>query len=109
MRVPDGPGAANPVASWDGAGSNAGNYSIAFTGACFGQTSTAGCYANCDNSTNPPCLNVNDFVCFNNAYSAGSAYANCDASTIAPVLNVNDFVCFNNKYSAGCASPCAPH
>jgi hypothetical protein len=109
VRAPDGPGAANPVASWDGAGSNAGNYAIALTGACFGQATGASCYANCDNTTNPPCLNVNDFVCFNNAYSAGSPYANCDASTIPPILNVNDFVCFNNAYSAGCASPCSPH
>jgi hypothetical protein len=109
VRAPDGPGAANPVASWDGAGSNTGTYSIALTGACFGQSAGASCYANCDNTTNAPCLNVNDFVCFNNAYSAGSPYANCDASTIAPILNVNDFVCFNNAYSAGCANPCSPH
>jgi hypothetical protein len=66
------------------------------------------CYANCDNSTNAPCLNVNDFVCFNNAFSAGLPYANCDASTINPTLNVNDFVCFNNAYSAGCTNPCSP-
>ena len=29
-------------------------------------------------------------------------YANCDNSSIAPVLNVNDFVCFLSKYAAGC-------
>jgi hypothetical protein len=62
----------------------------------------ASCYANCDNSTIAPILNVNDFVCFTNRYAAADAYANCDASTIAPVLNVNDFVCFTNKYAAGC-------
>jgi hypothetical protein len=66
------------------------------------------CYANCDNSTNAPCLNVNDFVCFNNAFSAGLPYANCDASTNPPILNVNDFVCFNNAYSASCTNPCLP-
>lgn len=71
--------------------------------------STASCYVNCDNSTNSPCLNINDYVCFNSAYAAGSAYANCDASTLPPVLNVNDFVCFNTKYAAGCTQPCAPH
>ena len=38
-----------------------------------------------------------------------SCYANCDQSTSTPILNVNDFVCFNNAYSAGCASPCSPH
>src|SRR4029079_14722911 len=69
-----------------------------------------GCYANCDNSTVTPCLNVNDFVCFNNMYAAGSSYANCDLSTIPPILNVNDFVCFNNTYAAGCgANNCSPH
>jgi hypothetical protein len=66
-----------------------------------------GCYANCDASTNPPCLNVNDFVCFNNLYAAGNTSANCDLSTNPPVLNVNDFVCFNNSYAAGCANPCS--
>jgi hypothetical protein len=60
------------------------------------------CYANCDGSTGAPILNVNDFVCFNNLYAAGSPNANCDGSTVAPVLNVNDFVCFQNKYAAGC-------
>jgi hypothetical protein len=69
----------------------------------------SGCYANCDNSTVAPCLNVNDFVCFNNAYSANAAYANCDASTSPPVLNVNDFICFNNKFASSCSNPCAPH
>ena len=29
-------------------------------------------------------------------------YANCDQSTIPPVLNVNDFTCFINQYAAGC-------
>jgi hypothetical protein len=60
------------------------------------------CYANCDASTLPPVLNVNDFTCFLNKYAANDPYANCDASTIAPVLNVNDFTCFTNRYAAGC-------
>jgi subtilisin-like proprotein convertase family protein len=68
-----------------------------------------GCYANCDNSTAAPCLNVNDFVCFNTQYAAGSSYANCDLSTLPPILNVNDFVCFNTKFAAGCTNPCDPH
>jgi hypothetical protein len=71
--------------------------------------SASSCYVNCDNSTLAPCLNVNDYVCFNSAYAAGSAYANCDASTLPPILNVNDFVCFNTKFAAGCTLPCAPH
>ena len=60
------------------------------------------CYANCDGSTLAPVLNVNDFTCFLNRYSAGDTWANCDASTLAPVLNVNDFSCFLNRYGAGC-------
>jgi hypothetical protein len=64
------------------------------------------CYANCDVSTNPPCLNVNDFVCFNNRFNAGNTYANCDASTIPPILNVNDYICFINRFGGGCANPC---
>jgi len=107
VRAPDGPGAANPVAAWDGAGTNAGNYTIALTGACYGEPAAASCYANCDASTIAPCLNVNDFICFNNTFAAGSPAANCDASTIAPTLNVNDFICFNNKFAAGCTNPCA--
>jgi len=65
------------------------------------------CYANCDGSTSAPCLNVNDFICFNNLYAASSTSANCDGSTSAPILNVNDFICFNNLYAAGCTNPCA--
>ncbi|MBL9030514.1 MAG: hypothetical protein JNM80_02235 [Phycisphaerae bacterium] len=64
-----------------------------------------GCYANCDNSTIIPFLNINDFVCFNNKFAAGDTNANCDQSTITPVLNVNDFICFNNLFAAGCSAP----
>jgi hypothetical protein len=60
------------------------------------------CYANCDASTLAPVLNVLDFNCFLNRFSAGAAYANCDASTLAPVLNVLDFNCFLNRFSQGC-------
>jgi hypothetical protein len=64
------------------------------------------CYANCDSSTNAPCLNVSDFGCFLNAFAAGHPYANCDDSTNAPVLNVQDFGCFLNKFAAGCGTNC---
>ncbi|MFN0132824.1 MAG: choice-of-anchor D domain-containing protein [Phycisphaerales bacterium] len=67
-----------------------------------GNVVTAACYANCDSSTNPPILNVNDFACFLNLFSAGDSAANCDGSTNPPVLNVNDFACFLNAFSAGC-------
>jgi hypothetical protein len=67
-----------------------------------GAQTPAPCYANCDHSTVPPILNVNDFTCFLNLYAAGDVYANCDSSTAPPVLNVNDFSCFLNKYATGC-------
>jgi hypothetical protein len=60
------------------------------------------CYANCDNSTQPPALNVADFVCFSQRFAAGDPYANCDGSTTQPTLNVADFVCFQQRFAAGC-------
>jgi len=61
-----------------------------------------GCYANCDRSTVPPVLNVNDFICFQTKFASGDTYANCDSSTQPPVLNVNDFICFQTRFAAGC-------
>ena len=61
------------------------------------------CYANCDDSTAAPVLNVNDFVCFQARFAAGEPWANCDGSTAAPALNVNDFVCFQAQFAAGCS------
>jgi hypothetical protein len=63
---------------------------------------SGGCYANCDNSTQAPVLNVADFTCFLNRFAAGESYANCDGSTQQPVLNVADFTCFLNSFAAGC-------
>jgi hypothetical protein len=63
------------------------------------------CYPNCDQSTQVPFLNVLDFNCFLNAFSAGQSYANCDNSTQPPVLNVLDFNCFLNSFSTGCSAP----
>jgi 6-phosphogluconolactonase (cycloisomerase 2 family) len=69
------------------------------------------CYANCDGSTQPPILNVEDFTCFINEFAVGLAlppaqqlehYANCDGSTQAPILNVEDFTCFITQFAAGC-------
>jgi spore coat protein A len=57
------------------------------------------CYANCDGSLSSPALNVNDFVCFQNAFAAANPYADCDRSG---TLNVNDFVCFQSRFAAGC-------
>ncbi len=60
------------------------------------------CYANCDTSSVPPILNINDFQCFTNRFAAADPYANCDGSTSPPTLNVNDFQCFLNRFAAGC-------
>jgi hypothetical protein len=61
------------------------------------------CYANCDHSTAPPMLNVNDFQCFLNAFATADPSANCDGSVAPPVLNANDFQCFVNAFAAGCS------
>ncbi len=61
------------------------------------------CEPNCDASTAPPLLNVNDFVCYLNRFAAGDPYANCDGSTTPPVLNILDFTCFLNRFAAGCS------
>jgi hypothetical protein len=68
----------------------------------FGQPPATACYANCDNSTTAPILNVGDFTCFLQRFASGEAYANCDNSTTAPVLNVGDFTCFLQRFAAGC-------
>ena len=60
------------------------------------------CFANCDNSSTPPILNVADFTCFLQTFAAGDSYANCDQSTTPPVLNVADFTCFLQRFAAGC-------
>jgi WD40 repeat protein len=64
---------------------------------------TQPCYPNCDASTAPPILNINDFQCFINKFAVGDSYANCDGSTIPPLLNVNDFQCFLNAFAVGCS------
>jgi hypothetical protein len=75
-------------------------YDVAFV--LYGSGGTPPCYPNCDQSTAPPVLNVLDFNCFLNRFSAGASYANCDHSTVPPVLNVLDFNCFLNSFAAGC-------
>jgi hypothetical protein len=68
----------------------------------FSLEGTTLCYANCDESTDSPVLNVYDFTCFLNRFAQGDSYANCDQSTTSPVLNVSDFACFINRFVAGC-------
>jgi hypothetical protein len=67
------------------------------------QSAEPACYANCDDSTTAPILNVADFICFVNRFGSGDNYANCDQSMVPPVLNVLDFQCFLNKFQSGCS------
>jgi probable HAF family extracellular repeat protein len=69
------------------------------------------CYANCDSSTEPPILNVDDFTCFINRFAEATVlpyqqqvlhYANCDGSTTVPVMNVDDFTCYIMQFAVGC-------
>jgi hypothetical protein len=60
------------------------------------------CYANCDESTLAPILNVLDFNCFLNKFAAADPWANCDGSTQPPAVNVLDIACFLNRFAAGC-------
>jgi hypothetical protein len=78
--------------------STAANRSIVITPG----TGPGTCYANCDQSTAAPVLNVADFTCFLQRFAAGDNYANCDQSTAPPVLNVADFTCFLQRFAAGC-------
>jgi hypothetical protein len=49
-------------------------------------------------------LDVNDFVCFQKAFVAGSPSANCDGSGSTPMLTVLDFMCFLNEFNAKVSS-----
>jgi glucose/arabinose dehydrogenase len=60
------------------------------------------CRANCDGSTTPPILDINDFVCFIDHFMQGDPYCNCDHSTTPPVLNIYDFICYQHQFSLGC-------
>jgi hypothetical protein len=69
------------------------------------------CYANCDNSTASPRLNVEDFLCFISSFADAltlpqaeqlAHYANCDESTSPPILNIDDFTCFLSRFAQGC-------
>jgi hypothetical protein len=70
-------GSTSPALTIDNVGSaDAGNYDCVVTGPCGLLASTPSalslsCYANCDNSTNPPILNINDFICFQGRFAAG--------------------------------------
>jgi hypothetical protein len=61
--------------------------------------SLSGCLADVDANC---LLNANDFVAFQSLYAAGNPLANCDQSTLPPILDVNDFICFLGAFAASC-------
>ena len=80
----------------------AGTFSSAGGGATAGLAQWVGCpncYANCDNSTRSPKLNVLDFICFLNRFAAQDPYANCNVDA---TIDISDFMCFLSKFAAGC-------
>ena len=65
--------------------------------------SARGCYADCDMQSGPGVLDIFDFLCFGNRFSAGDPYAcDCDTSTGLGVCDIFDFLCFGNAFSVGC-------
>jgi hypothetical protein len=54
------------------------------------------CYADCDGNN---ILNVDDFICFINAFASQDPYADCDGNQ---TYNVDDFLCFINEFAQGC-------
>ena len=63
----------------------------------------AACYADCDTTTGVGVLDIFDFLCFGNRFSAGDPYAcDCDTTTGPGVCDIFDFLCFGNAFNAGC-------
>ncbi len=61
------------------------------------------CYPDCDQSTGPGVLDIFDFLCFGNLFSANDPYAcDCDTSTGPGVCDIFDFLCFGNAFHGGC-------
>ena len=56
----------------------------------------AGCAADCNGDGE---LNILDFVCFQNEWTAQSELGDCDANG---EYNILDFVCYQNAFTAGC-------
>lgn len=54
------------------------------------------CYADCDKNKS---LNVFDYICYGQQYTAQSFYADCN---LDGQWNVFDYICFGGKYSSGC-------
>jgi hypothetical protein len=74
---------------------------IRFDDLSFG--SAGGCYPDCDTQTGIGVLDIFDFLCFGNRFTANDPYAcDCDVSTGMGVCDIFDFLCFGNAFTAGC-------
>ncbi len=61
------------------------------------------CYPDCDTQTGPGVLDIFDFLCFGNRFSANDPYAcDCDTATGPGICDIFDFLCFGNAFNAGC-------
>ena len=61
------------------------------------------CWVDCDPSTSVGVLDIFDFFCFANRFTAGHSYAcDCDISTGSGVCDVFDFLCFQAAFTKGC-------
>ncbi len=74
-----------------------------FSGEIFYSVGSGGCYPDCDTSTGVGVLDIFDFLCFGNRFSAADPYAcDCDTSTGMGVCDIFDFLCFGNAFNNGC-------
>jgi hypothetical protein len=61
------------------------------------------CYPDCDTQSGPGILDIFDFLCFGNRFTANDPYAcDCDTQTGVGVCDIFDFLCFGNAFTAGC-------
>jgi hypothetical protein len=107
-NVPDGPGAANPVAGWQNT-SGTGIYKITLRGACFA-SSTGNCVADVDNGTGTGvrdgAVTIDDLLYFLAQFEAGGIRADVDngtgTGTTDGAVTIDDLLYFLVRFEAGC-------
>jgi hypothetical protein len=104
-RAPDGPGAANPLASWTGTNTATGNYRISFSGTCFATGAACG-PADLGSTGGVPGadnhLDNNDFVVFIDFFFNHNPLADQGSTGGVPgsdgIWDNNDFVVFIDNF-----------